>query len=323
MNHVHFCHDFRTEFPQHARSMKFISAVSLLLCTVFASTAEAAPRSGECEYRKTARGKRTSVKLCTVTGNYAELSIRVTQGVPVLVKLAPDQLSSSVRPDPNTLSFGEQDGLLVYEPLVRTFTRPIVAQLSTKSGVDITLRFVMSENPDTQVHILRPDQAERDAACERKMDTLRSELAAEFQSKEASLARRTKNEGRKWVLSSILNRFSSDAMKQIAFDDFLRIRARERIRMDDVVILKLEIDERKGQQVSLTRPRAFLVNGGARVPTTSDAVCSKLDLGPGDSTFCAVAVKLPSSTPDTARIDVVLEDSRSIRSVTLEGVDIR
>src|SRR5690606_41929646 len=86
-----------------------------------------------------------------------------------------------------TVCRSEQNGLLVFEPVVARFPRPVVVQLVTQGGLDVTLRFEMKASPDTQVHIVRPDQEKRDRLCDERVNavTARSEEhTSELQSRE-------------------------------------------------------------------------------------------------------------------------------------------
>jgi hypothetical protein len=305
--------------------MRFVGVLCLFLSVPsLALAADDAPAPGTCRYRKTPTGETTSVKTCATAGSSREFHIGVAQGVPVLIKIAPDSLVTSVPPDENLASFGaEENGLLVFEPKVPRFTRPVVVQLVTQGGLDVTLHFEMKANPDTQVHIVRPDQEERDRVCDQRVNGFKAELEASYAKKEAALTSLARKQGRQWILRQMIEHTDAGSVNERALHDFLRLRVNQRISLSGVLLLRFEVDERKGDPALLATPVAVLAGSGGTRKLLTEVMCDHLELAAADTAQCALAIKIPAHVRSDDRITLTVSERRGARSVSLTDLELR
>tara|TARA_R110002073_G_scaffold336530_1_gene534779 strand:- start:4485 stop:5051 length:567 start_codon:yes stop_codon:yes gene_type:complete len=184
----------------------------------------------------------------------------------------------------------------------------------------------VSSGGDTQVHILRASNADRDRLVEARVQARLAEYKSEHKKALNDLEKKAAILARQSLLNELHasgGSISSPSGEVRARNDFLVLRATKGIRIGKERLLQVSIEERKGDTFSIGEFNVTVTQNGAKRSVDADFRCSEMRVRPGKQVSCYVSLGTVDKSRGKASVDIAVAGEGGERSVRLRKVDIR
>lgn len=263
-----------------------------------------------------------STKRCSISGDSAELHLRISNAHPVIVTL--DELPSFTYNDPY-IAHQVTEQFVLFKLRKDKLPKGHNLILRTES-MTITLFFtVVSSGGDSQVHIERSDRAGQNRVVEARVAERTAALEREHAKALEGLEARAKSLARKQFLNQVFMDGSQVGKPAGAVrnrNDFLVLRATDTIRIGKERLLQISIEERKGAIFTIGSLSASLEQRGTKRTLDVDFRCERMVIRPGKTVRCTVSLGEIDKRSGRALISVRVDGADGQRSVGLDSVDI-
>lgn len=263
-----------------------------------------------------------STKRCAIMGNSAELRLKISRAHPLILTLA-EKPTFAIK-DPY---IGHQitEEFILFKLKKDKLPKGHSILVRTES-MTLTIFFdVVPTGGDSQVEVVRADQAELDLEVEARVAEEAEQNEADYRQKLTDLDGRVKEEARAQLLTSVHShgiKSQSPGGEVQSRHDFLVLRAKRSHRVGQERLIEISIEERKGNLFAISGITAMIKQGTAARKVDGGFRCSTMEVRPGKEVKCTVALGAIDKKLGRASVEIKVTGSGS-RWVSIQGLDPR